>query len=182
MNGTQISIPRKIHKVSLSSLLESRNGTALKSEVGLEVLSDLTKSHRSRSEIGGAFPPVDEEEEGFQREGQSFRFHREGLRGAFPPSQNKTLFCGVGIRRLGMNRDFLQNSIRMKEKKLDLRAPQSSHFIFQRQPSVGTRGWHSEGVELKTLCTYDITWFSYQPRKFKQLNQNHALRLYIREN
>jgi hypothetical protein len=42
MDSAQVGIFEKANKVSLSSLLESKNSGTLESKVGLEVLSDLT--------------------------------------------------------------------------------------------------------------------------------------------
>ena len=42
MNGTQVSVLEQAHKVSLGSLLKSQHSGGLETQVGLEVLSNLT--------------------------------------------------------------------------------------------------------------------------------------------
>jgi hypothetical protein len=42
MDGAQVGVLKKSNEISLSSLLKSKHGTALESEVSLVVLSDLT--------------------------------------------------------------------------------------------------------------------------------------------
>ena len=42
VDGSQVGIFEKSNKVSLSSLLESKNGRSLETEISLEILSDLT--------------------------------------------------------------------------------------------------------------------------------------------
>ena len=42
MNSTQVGILKKTHKVRLTSLLKSQNGSGLKPQIRLEILSNLT--------------------------------------------------------------------------------------------------------------------------------------------
>ena len=42
MDGSQVGVLKEAHQVSLSSLLEGQHSAALKTQVSLEVLGDLT--------------------------------------------------------------------------------------------------------------------------------------------
>ena len=42
MDGTEVGILKESHKVGLTGLLKSHHGRALESQVGLEILSNLT--------------------------------------------------------------------------------------------------------------------------------------------
>jgi len=48
MDGSQVSVLEERHEVSLSSLLESHDGRGLETQVGLEILSDLTNETLER--------------------------------------------------------------------------------------------------------------------------------------
>jgi len=63
MDGAQVGVLKKSHKVSLGRLLKSKHGGSLETKIGLEVLSDLT--HKSLEgkladqELGGLLVSAD---------------------------------------------------------------------------------------------------------------------------
>ena len=63
MDGAQVGVLEEANKVCLSSLLQSKDGRALESQVGLEVLGNLTNQPLERKladeELSGLLVPAD---------------------------------------------------------------------------------------------------------------------------
>jgi hypothetical protein len=63
MDGTQVGILEKTNEVSLSGLLKGKDGRSLETQVGLEVLGDLTdetlEGKLADEEVGGLLVTTD---------------------------------------------------------------------------------------------------------------------------
>ena len=63
MDGTQVGILKKTNEVSLGSLLKGKDGRSLETQVGLEVLGDLTdetlEGKLADEEVGGLLVTTD---------------------------------------------------------------------------------------------------------------------------
>ena len=63
MDGAKVGVLEQSHEISLGSLLECEDGTALEAQVGLEVLGDLTdealEGELADEEVGTLLVPTD---------------------------------------------------------------------------------------------------------------------------
>ena len=97
MDSAQVGVLEKTHQVSLAGLLQSHDGRALESQIGLEVLSDLTNQTlegQFADEKLGALLVTTDLSQSDSAGPVTVRFlHTSGCRGGLPSCLSGELFA-----------------------------------------------------------------------------------------